>query len=163
MRGVNKTKRQNKTKGNSQASAPQGGAEAFKAVSAAVNTAGNAVVNTASANAVNAAQPVEAVKNSEVKATRQEAAPTVEELTRALRSCFTAECQWLCGQITLSMAPELIMEAFVRALEGALYGSPLKDFKFAVVGRDCLALVNLVERKYDGVTRITNVKAAKRL
>ena len=65
MRGVNKTKRQNKTKGNSQASAPQGGAEAFKAVSAVVNTAGNAVVNTANANA---AQP-ETVPNSEVKAT----------------------------------------------------------------------------------------------
>ena len=152
MRGVNKTKRQNKTKGNSQASAPQGGAEAFKAVSATVSTA--AIASTA--------QP-EIVQNSEVKATRQEAAPTVEELTKVLRHCFSANCQWLCGQITLSMAPELIMEAFAKALEGELYGSPLKDFKFAVVGRDCLALVNLVERKYDGVTRITNVKAAKRL
>ncbi|RFB00004.1 hypothetical protein CGL52_02235 [Pyrobaculum aerophilum] len=30
MRGVNKTKRQNKTKGNSQASAPQGGAERLR-------------------------------------------------------------------------------------------------------------------------------------
>ncbi len=152
MRGVNKTKRQNKTKGNSQASAPQGGAEANAAVSATVSTA--AIASTA--------QP-EIVQNSEVKATRQEAAPTVEELTKVLRHCFSANCQWLCGQITLSMAPELIMEAFAKALEGELYGSPLKDFKFAVVGRDCLALVNLVERKYDGVTRITNVKAAKRL
>ncbi|RFA98509.1 hypothetical protein [Pyrobaculum aerophilum] len=152
MRGVNKTKRQNKTKGNSQASAPQGGAEAFKAVSAVVNTA--AIASTA--------QP-ETVQNSEVKATKQEAAPTVEELTNVLRHCFSANCQWLCGQITLSMAPELIMEAFVRALEGALYDSPLKDFKFAVASERCVALVNLVERKYDGVTRITNVKAAKRL
>lgn len=152
MRGVNKTKRQNKTKGNSQASAPQGGAEANAAVSATVSTA--AIASTA--------QP-ETVQNSEVKATRQEAAPTVEELTKVLRHCFSANCQWLCGQITLSMAPELIIEAFVRALEGALYDSPLKDFKFAVASERCVALVNLVERKYDGVTRITNVKAAKRL
>ncbi|MEM0467916.1 MAG: hypothetical protein QXK71_06685 [Pyrobaculum sp.] len=157
MRGVNKTKRQNKTKGNSQASAPQGGAEANAAVSATVSTA--AIASTA--------QP-EIVQNSEVKATLEskataEAAPTVEELTKVLRHCFSANCQWLCGQITLSMAPELIIEAFVRALEGALYDSPLKDFKFAVASERCVALVNLVERKYDGVTRITNVKAAKRL
>ena len=172
MRGVNKTKRQNKRApvgSQNKTSAPQGGAEAN------ANTAVSAVVNTVSANAVNAdintagANAAATVQNSEVKVTNvkatAEAAPaiTVEELTRALRSCFAAGCQWLCGQVTVPLPIESIMEAFARALEGALYESPLKDFKFAVASERCVALVNLVERKYDGVTRITNVKAAKRL
>lgn len=167
-----KSKRQNKTKTSpTEASAPQGGA---LSVNAAVKTVDNAVTNavtTANAdiNTAGANASANTVQNSEVKVTNvkatAEAAPaiTVEELTRALRSCFTTNCQWLCGQVTVPLPIESIMEAFARALEGALYESPLKDFKFAVASERCAALVNIVERKYDGVTRITNVKTAKRL
>lgn len=74
MKGVNKTKRQNKTRGNSHANAPQGGAGAFKAVAVitvvnTINPTTNAAINAVSANAMSAS----AVKNSEVKATSTKA------------------------------------------------------------------------------------------
>lgn len=142
------------------ARAPQGGAEAVNALSA---NAANASINAVSADA-----GANTIQNSEVKVTSSktdatEAVPTIEELTRALRSCFAANCQWLCGQITTSLPPGSIMEAFAKALNGTLYSSPLKDFKFAVAGERCIALVNVIERKYDGTVKVTNVKTARRL